>query len=149
MTSVKNRIADVGHGSEARLGPMVLQLLDAIRCEARLVSDLIALQWQQRAAIEADDLLAIEDTTFGIQRVVCTLSEAHRLRGAISDVLGVVEHGSVFDLFGAVGPVAAGVLHAERARLTEVTRVLVHEVELNRALLKTALNPRVTNPCTE
>ncbi|MEW5917983.1 MAG: flagellar export chaperone FlgN [Gemmatimonadota bacterium] len=139
MPNAMPRTAGAPSGNQARLAPMVQQLVDAIRCEARLVQELIALQRQQREAIAADDLRAMEDTTFGTQRVLCTLAEAHRLRCALNDHLGVVEHGALPDMFGALEPAAAAVLRTERDRLMETTRVLVREVRANRALLSVSL----------
>jgi hypothetical protein len=107
------------------LDPMVTQLVAAIRYEARLVSDLIALQLQQRVAITDDNLIAIEDTTFATQRILCTLSESQRLRRALSDHLAVVELGSVCKL--------------ERDQLLELTLVLAREVQVNRGLLRQSL----------
>ncbi|MEW5919077.1 MAG: hypothetical protein AB1762_21920, partial [Gemmatimonadota bacterium] len=122
-----------------RMPPMVQQLVDAIRCETRLVRELIAFQWQQREAIAAGDVQVIEDTTFGTQRVLCTLSEAHRLRCALNDHLGIIEYGALPDLFGALPPTAAELLRGERERLMETTRVLVRETRTNRALLSATL----------
>jgi hypothetical protein len=147
MLNVMNESARGAPERHPRLPHGGAQLADAIRSETRLVVDLIELLWRQRTAVEADDLRTVEDTTFGIQRVLCTLAEAERLREAIHRALGAVESGAAPDLFAVLEPEEAAVLRTERKRLMAMSRVLVREVGMNRALLRVTLGDAACSPC--
>lgn len=139
MPNTVNKSAAVWRGAHAQLFPLIWQLVDALRSESRLVGELVDLMRQQRAAVAADELQAVEDATFGIQRVLHTLSEARRRRRSINLNLGVVESVSLRDLLASLGPMATPELREERDRLQEVARVLANEVAINREVLREAL----------
>jgi hypothetical protein len=123
----------------AKLSPKIWQLLDAIRAEAQQVNNLIHWLRRQRAAVIADQLEAIEDTTFGIQRVLRTLAEAHRLRAALSIKLGLAESPSTENAFDLLGEDAARLLRQETARLKALAAILASDAADNRSLLRAEL----------
>lgn len=115
------------------------QLLDAVYTERRLLLDLGRLMRQQRAAIAADDFEALDDATFGIQRVLQTLSEANRRPRIINMRLGGSENVPLTDLIESLGMDATPELLAARDDLREAARLLEDEVQINRGLLSEAL----------
>lgn len=115
------------------------QLMDAIRTERRLLDDLGSLMRQQRAAIAAGDHEALDDATFGIQRVVQTLSEASRRPRLIKAQLGGGEEVSLGELAESLGLAATPELVEARNELREAARVLEDELRTNRELLGQAL----------
>ncbi len=113
--------------------------MDAIQTERRLLDDLGSLMRQQRAAIAADDHEALDDATFGIQRVVQTLSEASRRPRLIIAKLGGGENIPIGDLAESLGLCATPELVEARNELREAGRVLEDELRTNRELLGQAL----------
>ena len=114
-------------------------LMDAIQTERRLLDDLGHLMRQQRAAIAADDHEALDDATFGIQRVVQTLSEASRRPRLIIAKLGGEDNIPIGDLAESLGLCATPELVEARNELREAGRVLEDELRTNRELLGRAL----------
>jgi hypothetical protein len=114
-------------------------LMDAIQTERRLLDDLGTLMRQQRAAIAADDHEALDDATFGIQRVVQTLSEASRRPRLINAQLGGGDNISLGELAESLGLSATPQLVEARNELREAARVLEDELRTNRELLGQAL----------
>jgi hypothetical protein len=118
---------------------LVGHLLDAIRTEQRLLQDLGRLMQQQRAAIATDDHEALDDATFGIQRILQTLSEASRRPRIINRQLGGAENMPLTALAESLGVFPPQQLLAARNDLREAARLLEDEVRTNRALLAEAL----------
>jgi hypothetical protein len=114
-------------------------LLDAIRTEQRLLQDLGRLMQQQRAAIAAEDHEALDDATFGIQRILQTLGEASRRPRIINRQLGGAENMPLIALAESLGVFPPQQLLAARNDLREAARLLEDEVRTNRALLAEAL----------
>lgn len=114
-------------------------LLDAVYTERRLLHDLGRLIQLQRAAIAADDYEALDDATFGIQRVLQTLGEAGRRPRIINLRLGGSENVPLTDLIESLGMAATPELIAACDDLRESARLLEDEVRTNRALLSEAL----------
>jgi hypothetical protein len=115
------------------------QLLDVIQTERRLLHGLGRMMQQQRAAIAAEDHDALDDATFGIQRILQTLSEAGRRPRIINRELGGGESVPLTALAESLGVFPPSELLAARNDLREAARVLEDEVRTNRALLAEAL----------
>ncbi len=110
-----------------------------MQTERRLLDDLGRLMRQQRAAIAADDHEALDDATFGMQRVLQTLSEASRRPRIINSQLGGGENVPLTDLAESLGLFAAPQLVEARDELREAARLLEAELRTNRELLGQAL----------
>lgn len=115
------------------------QLLDAIQTERRLLHGLGRMVQQQRAAISAEDHEALHDATFGIERILQTLSEASRRPRIIHRQLGGGDRVSLTALVESLGILPPSELLAARNDLREAARVLEDEVRANRALVAEAL----------
>jgi hypothetical protein len=114
-------------------------LLDALRTEQRLLQDLGRIMQRQRAAIAAEDYEALDDATFGIQRILQTLSEASRRPRLINRQLGGGEGVSLTALAESLCVLPPPQLLAARNDLREVARLLEDDVRTNRTLLAEAL----------
>ncbi|MGQ0639573.1 MAG: flagellar export chaperone FlgN [Gemmatimonadaceae bacterium] len=114
-------------------------LLDAIRTEQRLLKDLGRMMQEQRAAIVADDHEALDDTTFGIQRMLQNLNEAGRRPRIINRQLGGPQGAPLTALAESLGVFPPQQLMTARNDLREAARLLEDEVRSNRALLAEAL----------
>jgi hypothetical protein len=100
------------------------RMLDTLKSEARLLTELGACLRRQRAAVAADDLGEVEQTVYAIHRVLVTLGEARRRRESLATLLGHREP-------GLVG-------HA-REKLRETAVALSREVDVTRQVLNRAL----------
>ncbi|MBI1809687.1 MAG: flagellar export chaperone FlgN [Gemmatimonadetes bacterium] len=118
----------------------VSALGDALRSEARLLADLVAIMRRQRDAVSRDDLDAIDDSVFATHRVLVTLGEARRRRRSLNHLLGEGDDlslAAIEDFF--VGDVPAD-LQAAVALVTDGARALQREVEINRRVLRHAID---------
>jgi hypothetical protein len=117
-------------------------LTDALAAEARLLDELLGLGRRQRAAVEADDLQAIEDSVYATHRVLRTLAEARRRRDSLIDLLGY--------------PSIAGILRGEASHvpatlrdgcdaLRRAAQQLSAEVAVSRRQLREVLS--ASDPC--
>jgi hypothetical protein len=92
-------------------------LMDAYRSEQRLLEDLARLLLQQRAALASEDHEALDDATFGIQRVMQSLTEAGRRPRLITSQFRGAGDDSPVDLVEALGLPATSELLAARDEL--------------------------------
>lgn len=118
----------------------VTALGDALRSEARLLADLVAIMRRQRDAVARDDLDAVDDSVFATHRVLVTLGEARRRRRSLNHMLGEGDDlslSSIEDFF--VGDIPEG-LRAAVELVTESARTLQREVEINRRVLRHAID---------
>lgn len=99
------------------------RVIDALGSERRLIDELIALMRRQRAAVGADDLQAVEETVYAMQRVLCTLGEARKRRRALN----------------ALDPSAVPAIAEAREQLQRAAQTLSGEVAVNRRVLREAL----------
>lgn len=134
------------HTASSPAGPPLAQrrwltehLMDAYRSEQRLLEELARLLVQQRAAIASEDSDALDDATFGIQRVMQTLSEAGRRPRLITSQLAGAGDTSPVDLIESLGLPATSELLAARDELRATARLLEDELRGNRSLLEEAL----------
>ena len=114
-------------------------LMDTIHTEQRLLQELRRVLQQQRAAIAALDHGALDDTTFGIQRIMHTLNEASRRPRLINQQLAGAASVPFTALAESVGVPPSPALVQAQNDLREAARLLEDEVRTNRALLAQAL----------
>ncbi len=118
----------------------VAALGEALHSEARLLADLIAIMRRQRDAVARDDLDAVDDSVFSTHRVLVTLGEARRRRRALNHKLGEGDDLSlsgIEDFFVGEAPEA---LREAVALVTREARLLQREVEINRRVLRGAID---------
>ena len=118
----------------------VAALGEALHSEARLLADLIAIMRRQRDAVARDDLDAVDDSVFSTHRVLLTLCEARRRRRALNHKLGEGDDLSlsgIEDFFVGEAPEA---LREAVALVTREARLLQREVEINRRVLRGAID---------
>jgi hypothetical protein len=118
---------------------LVSGLTDALVSERRLIEDLVAAMHQQREAVAADDLAAIDDSVFAVQRILLTLGEARKRRRTLNARLGQPESLALRDLLERLGPHATEALRIARDELQGAAQRLAREVATNRQLLREAL----------
>jgi hypothetical protein len=125
-------------------GPPVAALLealqDALTSERRLLDELIAQMRRQRAAVSADDIQGVDDSTFATHRVLATLGQARQRRRQLNLLLVGREDCSLRDLEEQLGDQIDGRLRDARQRLQQAADVLAREVGMNRKLLREALS---------
>ena len=117
----------------------VSALATALKGEAKLLADLVAVMRRQRDAVAQDDLDRVDDSVFSIHRVLVTLAEARRRRRSLNHLLGEgndLSIGALEDFFN--GDVPAEIQGAAD-ELTEVARTLQREVDINRRVLRQAI----------
>jgi hypothetical protein len=100
------------------------ELAGALDHETRLIGTLIAALRDQRAAVAADDAIAVEASVRAVSRALLTLSEARRNR---------------LDLSAEVTGAADDSLDAPRRRLRAAAAEAAREVAINQAVLGRAL----------
>ena len=115
------------------------QLVDALTLEKRLLDELIAIMRRQRAAVAADDLQSVDDSTYSTQRVLVTLAEARRKRHALNRLLGGADTLEIQRLEQVLGARMTEPLRQARDELQAAALALSGEVEINRQVLRQAL----------
>ncbi len=117
----------------------VSALATALTGEAKLLTDLVAVMRRQRDAVAQDDLERVDDSVFSIHRVLVTLAEARRRRRSLNHLLGEGNDLSIGALEAFFdGDVPANIREAAD-ELTEVARTLQREVDINRRVLRQAI----------
>ncbi|MGQ0766192.1 MAG: flagellar export chaperone FlgN [Gemmatimonadota bacterium] len=114
-------------------------LADALASEKRLIDELVLTMRKQRDAVAADDLQAIDDSVFAVQRILLTLGEARKRRRTLNQRLGQSEDVPLRELLEALGPHATDELREAREALIDSARVLARDVAINRRILAEAL----------
>lgn len=125
--------------ASAQWPALISGLTDALVTERRLVEDLTDAMHQQREAVAADDLAAIDDSVFAVQRILLTLGEARKRRRTLNARLGQSESLALRDLIERLGPHATDALRDARDELQAAATRLSREVATNRQLLREAL----------
>jgi FlgN protein len=114
-------------------------ILDVLATEIRLVEELTGIVARQRDAVSADDLEAVDRTSYAIQRVLFTLNEARRRRHAIGQMLGAGDV-AIGDLEDLLGDGMNDAIRDARASLRSAARRLSNEITVNRRILRLALD---------
>jgi hypothetical protein len=120
--------------------PMLETLLEALLSERHLIEELLSIVYKQREAVAADDLQGVDDSVFGVQRVLLTLNEARKRRRTINVRLGFDEDIPLRQLVELLGPLASEPLKRALDDLQKSARSLSREVAVNRQVLREALN---------
>ena len=113
-------------------------LADVLHAERRLVGELIAILLEQRDAVSADDLAAVDRASHALQRSLFTLADARRRRRGIGEMLGAAD-ASLPRLEALLGDHMTPEVDDARAQLVAVAGALAREVETNRRILRQAL----------
>ncbi|MCA0375398.1 MAG: flagellar protein FlgN [Gemmatimonadetes bacterium] len=135
-TDAAPRIAPQAHPASAVLHA----LYDALISERRLLDELIAQMRRQRAAVGADDIQGVDDSTFATHRILATLGQARQRRRQLNVLLGGNEDTTLRELEELLGDQADERLRDARTRLQQAADVLTREVGMNRRLLREALS---------
>ena len=117
----------------------VRAMADALSSEAKLLGDLVSIMRSQRDAVARDDLDAVDDSVFGTHRVLLTLSEVRRRRRSINHMLGEGDDLSISALDDFFGGATPPEVRAAAEQLAESARNLQREVEVNRRILRRAV----------
>ncbi|TVP45397.1 MAG: hypothetical protein EA350_09410 [Gemmatimonadales bacterium] len=112
----------------------MIRLAECIRIENSLLQRLEAVLLAQRAAVESDHLLAVEDGTHATRKILRTLAEARRHRASVLQV-GTGDPAIALDDVASMGVELSDVVQDERARLRETARRVHLTLALNRVLL--------------
>jgi hypothetical protein len=127
------------HAVQQQLAVSRDRMIDALGSERRLIDELIGLMRRQREAVGADDLTAVEESVYAVQRVLHTLGEARKRRRALNVRFGRSEDLGLRDLEEALGSLFDGRVRDAREGLQAAARTLSGEVAVNRRLLREAL----------
>jgi hypothetical protein len=114
-------------------------LSDALASERKLIDELTSVILLQRAAIEMDDLHAVEDSVFATHRLLLTLGEARKLRRSLNTLLGHNADISLKQLGDVLGTQMTPRLQARRYELQSAAHRLSCEVDVNRRMLRAVI----------
>lgn len=123
------------------VSPAILEALhDALFSERRLLDELITQMRRQRRAVSADNIEAIDESTFATHRILATLGQARQRRRQLNVLLGGSEECTLHELEELLGERSDERLRDARMRLQLAADTLTREVGMNRRLLREALN---------
>lgn len=117
----------------------IVDLHDALHSERRLLRDLGEVLRQQRNAVAANDVAAVDDSTYALHRVLLTLGEARRRRHRLLEILQLPDSVSLRELVPALGQRVTAELSDESRELQQCAAEIAREVAINRVLLRGAL----------
>ena len=115
-------------------------LANAVTTEIRLLEDLIGIMRRQREAVGVDDLSGVDDSVFATHRILVTLGEARRQRRSLCRFLVGAEDVALRLLDELLGDRMTDALRFARDGLRAVALTLSREVDMNRQVLRGALN---------
>lgn len=114
-------------------------LIAAFDAETRLLDRLGELMRRQREGVASDDVQVVDDSVFGIHRILHTVGEARRRRNTVLENATGVPDVTLDGLEAAFGPKMSDALRQARDRLKAAARALAREVKLNREVLRLAI----------
>lgn len=118
---------------------LLAALHDALVSERRLLDELIAQMRRQRAAVSADDIQGVDDSTFATHRILATLGQARQRRRQLNVLVGGAEEMTLREVEDVLGDLVDEQFHEARQRLQQAADTLTREVSMNRQLLREAL----------
>jgi FlgN protein len=119
---------------------LLTALADAFAAERRQVETLRDTILRQRDGVARDDVTAVDDSVFAMQRTLVTLQVARRQRRAICRRIFGSEDTPLRDLDSALGADMTDALRTERDALLAAARRLARDIEINRRVLQQALH---------
>lgn len=114
-------------------------LVELYQCEARLLDDMTEILRRQQRALDTDDLDTVDDTVFGMHRVLGTLSEARRRRNEVHTMIAGVEELDSEAIDKLLGGDPPHELSAARTALRTAAGELAGQVSQSRARLEGAV----------
>lgn len=114
-------------------------LEDALASELRLLGDLATVLRRQRDAVAANDVEAVDDSTFATHRVLLTLGEARRRRRRVFELIKLSDTLPLSELVTELGDRATPALRQVCDELQAIAVVVTNEVATNRQLLRGAI----------
>jgi hypothetical protein len=120
-------------------------LHDALISERRLLDDLIAQMRRQRAAVAADDIQGVDDSTFATHRILATLGQARQRRRQLNVLLGGTEECTLREVEELLGELVDDRFREARGRLQQSADMLTREVGMNRKMLREAITTTDTH----
>jgi len=137
------------HEPASRVGLQSSALLDALHdaliSERRLLDDLIAQMRRQRAAVAADDIQGVDDSTFATHRILATLGQARQRRRQLNVLLGGTEECTLREVEELLGELVDDRFREARGRLQQSADMLTREVGMNRKMLREAITTTDTH----
>lgn len=115
------------------------ELIEIVERQAELAGELADVLAAQRAAVAANDVMGIESSIVAVHRVLLTLAEAHRRRGALEEVLGVDPTRPLDPLEPIAGMTPPPALAEARARLRRAAEQTAREAAINDTVLRRAV----------
>jgi len=115
-------------------------LAGSVASEVRLLEELITVLRKQRSAVAAEDLTGVDDSVFATHRILVTLAEARRNRRALTGMLGGGDEVGLNGLEELLGGKMSESLREVRREMVSAASRLSREVEMNRDVLRSALN---------
>ena len=129
-----------GDAPIAHTSASITALANALRSEARLLADLVGVMRRQREAVAQDDLDSVDESVFATHRVLSTLAEARRRRRSVNSLLGEGTDLSISALDDFFNGTLPDQIREAAETLTDVARSLQREVEMNRRVLRQAID---------
>lgn len=114
-------------------------LADALRTEARLLSDLLHVLSQLKDGVVAEDLALVEEAVYSAQRVFRNLGQAGIRRRALLGILGGDGDIPLEDVEVLLGPKTMPEVAGALRELQQVAVRLSGELEINRKVLDAAI----------
>lgn len=118
----------------------VASMVEALREEEKMLSELVEVLRSQRDSIASDDLQGLDDAVFATHRVLLTLGEARRRRLALNQMMGEADDLSMESLKEAFNGAPPPELRSAIDALATTGEVLNREVELNQRVLRVAVD---------
>ncbi len=110
-----------------------------LRRETKLLTDLLEVLRQQRQAVAAEDLAAVDDTIFSAQRIFRTLAEARLRRRALLEIVGGDPHLPLDEVEEVLATKVTPEVSEALKELHVVALTLAGELEVNRKVLQGAI----------
>ena len=123
----------------SRAAEPLARLTAALEHEALAIRDLGEALVQQRAAVAASDVDAVNASVDDVGRLLLAVDETRRHRMAVTAELGSGPDTLLGDLEPSPGTPGAGAYAAARATLRRMAEKAAHEANVNRTVLRSAV----------
>lgn len=118
---------------------LACSLADALRTEARLLTDLLEILSRQRKGVVTEDMALVDEAIYSAQRVFRTLGQARLRRRTLLEVLGVDVDVRLEDIEVSLGPKVTPEIGHALQELRALARTASGELEINGKALKGAM----------